>query len=129
LSKRVLIVEDEVDILDLYSNVLEKEGFEVLTAIDGDAGLQLAIAEKPDIILLDILLPKKDGIAVLRELREKGVQSKVVILTASPILHVQEGVRLGIHAYLNKTISTPKEIATLIREATEERAPDEELEF
>jgi two-component system, OmpR family, response regulator ArlR len=114
----VLIVEDEQDILHLYANILKKEKFSVTSAADGKSGLDIALRTRPDVILLDILLPEMDGITFLREIRSQGVESKVVILTASPILHVEEGVRLGIHAYLNKAISTPKEVIDLIKAAT-----------
>lgn len=117
MKKTVLIVEDEEDLLQLYKNILHKEGFEVLAAIDGKTGMRLALERQPDVILLDILLPEMDGIKVLRELRSKGCSSNVIILTASPTLRVQEGVELGIHAYLNKAISTPKEILELIKGA------------
>jgi two-component system, OmpR family, alkaline phosphatase synthesis response regulator PhoP len=117
MRKSVLIVEDEEDILTLYANVMKKEGFHVLTATDGEQGFAIATKEKPDVILLDILLPLMDGVDVLRKLRAEGVRSKVVILTASPILHVNEGVRLGIYAYLNKAISTPKEVIAVVKDA------------
>jgi DNA-binding response OmpR family regulator len=117
MKKTVLIIEDEKDFATVYGNILKKEDFNVLMAADGTTGKELALKEQPDLILLDILLPGVDGIALLRELRARGLKSEVIILTASPILHVQEGVRLGIYAYLNKALSTPKEIVALIREA------------
>ena len=117
MSMTVLIVEDEPDIRNLYEKVLRKEGFVVLLAKDGREGLDIALEKSPAVILLDILMPEMDGIAVLRSLRAKGYDGKVIILTASPILHVQEGVELGIYAYLNKVLSTPKEIADLIKQA------------
>jgi DNA-binding response OmpR family regulator len=112
----VLIVEDEHDILTLYGDVLRKEGFDVLTATDGGQGMKQALERNPDVILLDILMPGVDGITMLREIRAKGCESKVVILTASPTLRLNEGVELGIHAYLNKAVSTPRDIAQLIRQ-------------
>lgn len=117
MKKTVLIIEDEKDFATVYGNILKKEDFNVLMAADGTTGKELALKEQPDLILLDILLPGVDGITLLRELRARGLKSEVIILTASPILHVQEGVRLGIYAYLNKALSTPKEIVALIREA------------
>lgn len=117
MKKNILIVEDEVDLLNLYRNILMKEGFEVRTAETGREGVKSALEKRPDVILLDILLPEMDGITVLRELRAKGCTAKVIILTASPTLRVHEGVELGIHAYLNKAISTPKEIIELIKNA------------
>lgn len=112
---KILIIEDEVDIANVYRNVLRKEGFDVIMAEDGRTGIALALQHKPALILLDLLLPQVDGITVLRELRAKGSDSKVIILTASPILRLNEGVELGIHAYLNKGISTPREIVEIIK--------------
>jgi two-component system, OmpR family, alkaline phosphatase synthesis response regulator PhoP len=118
MKTRILIVEDELDLLNLYRNILTKEGFDVVTATDGKEGVAAALEKNPSVILLDILLPEMDGIHVLRELRSKGSAAKVIILTASPTLRVHEGVELGIHAYLNKAVSTPREILELIRTAT-----------
>jgi CheY-like chemotaxis protein len=117
MKKSVLIVEDEEDILLLYANILKKEGFTVFTATNGRKGLELVKSKKPAIILLDILMPEMDGITALRELRAAGSEAKVIILTASPILHLSEGVELGIHAYLNKAVSTPKEIVHVVHQA------------
>lgn len=117
MKKSVLIIEDEYDILHLYANILKKEGFTVLTAANGKEGLAMARQKNPDILLLDILMPEMDGITVLRELRAAGSQAKVIILTASPILRLNEGVELGIHAYLNKAVSTPREIVHVVQQA------------
>jgi CheY-like chemotaxis protein len=117
MKKSVLIVEDEEDILLLYANILKKEGFTVFTATNGREGLDMVKKKSPDIILLDILMPEMDGITTLRELRSAGSEAKVIILTASPILRLNEGVELGIHAYLNKAASTPKEIVHVVHQA------------
>ena len=68
--KKILIVEDEEIMLKALVEKFSSEGFEVVQAIDGEEGLKKALCEKPDIILLDILLPKMDGMAVLKKLRE-----------------------------------------------------------
>ena len=69
MSKRILIVEDEKNIVDILSFNLTKEGYETLEAYDGQAGLQLALEQNPDLILLDLMLPKMDGFDVCRNLR------------------------------------------------------------
>ncbi len=81
-KKKVLIVEDEKSIVDILRFNLEKEGYECLTAYDGEAGLDLALHGDPDIVLLDVMLPKMIGFDVCRILREKGSTVPVIILTA-----------------------------------------------
>lgn len=79
----VEIVEDEVSLLEVLSDKFVKEGFNVLQAKNGDEGLKVALAEHPDIILLDIIMPVMDGMTMLKKLREDswGKDAKVIILT------------------------------------------------
>lgn len=79
---RVLVVEDEKLLRMALVDALASEGFEVLEASDGEAGLALALAEGPDLILLDLMLPKRDGFSVLKALREDRLASHVIILSA-----------------------------------------------
>ena len=83
MSKKILIIEDETSLLNVLSEKLKLEGFEVLEAKNGEEGLGLAINQKPDLILLDIIMPKMDGITMLRKLRENtwGKHVPVIILT------------------------------------------------
>lgn len=82
-KKILLIIEDEINLLTLLRDEFVKEGLDVLTAIDGVAGLSLALTNHPDLILLDLILPKKDGMSVLRELRQDswGMDVPVIILS------------------------------------------------
>ena len=82
-KKKILIVEDEVSLRRILADKFESEGMRVLTASDGEQGLEMALEERPDIILLDIIMPKKDGITMLRELRadERGKNIKTILLT------------------------------------------------
>ena len=82
--KRVLIVEDEVDIADLIMFNLQRAGYEVLKAHDGIAGTETAIRERPDLIVLDLMLPGRDGYSVFREIRRDARTSRipVIMLTA-----------------------------------------------
>jgi two-component system, OmpR family, alkaline phosphatase synthesis response regulator PhoP len=84
MSKKILIVDDEPDILDILKYVLEKEGFKVRKAKNGEEAIERAYDEKPDLILLDIMMPKKDGIEVCRQLRndKKFNETYIVFLTA-----------------------------------------------
>ncbi|MGE5357112.1 MAG: response regulator transcription factor [Deltaproteobacteria bacterium] len=84
MSKKILIVDDEPDILDVLKYILEKEGFKIRKAKNGEEAIQKAYDEKPDLILLDIMMPKKDGIEVCRQLRndKKFNETFIVFLTA-----------------------------------------------
>ncbi len=105
-KKRVLIVEDEKSIVDIVRFNLEKEGYAVLTAYDGEAGLSAARENKPDLILLDVMLPKRNGFDVCRILREEGDNVPVIILTAregesDKVL----GLEIGADDYITKPFS------------------------
>ena len=82
MSKTILIVEDEKNIVDILNFNLVKEGYTTLEAYDGQAGLQLALEQDPDLILLDLMLPKMDGFQVCKTLREQGRTTPVIMLTA-----------------------------------------------
>lgn len=81
--KRALIVEDEIPLQSALAELLSESGFDCLLAQNGEEGLSLALAEKPDILVVDVMMPKKDGFEMLRELRNDawGVSVPVVILT------------------------------------------------
>ena len=82
-NKKILIVEDEESMLDAISDYLETQEFATLTARDGEEGLEIALKEHPDLILLDILMPKMDGMIMLQKLRvdQWGKTAPVIILT------------------------------------------------
>jgi two-component system alkaline phosphatase synthesis response regulator PhoP len=124
VTKKILIVDDEHDILDLLTFNLKREGYETLTAAEGDTALHLASTEHPDLVILDIMLPGKDGWEVLRELRRdpKTLHMPVVFLTAkdSEIDEVV-GLELGADDYIVKPISMHKLLARVklaLRKAT-----------
>jgi two-component system response regulator MprA len=81
-DERILIVEDEQKIADFVRRGLTLEGYRVQVAGDGEAGLDLAVRERPDLIILDIMLPKLDGLSMCRELRSAGVKTPILMLTA-----------------------------------------------
>ncbi|MCL2187829.1 MAG: response regulator transcription factor [Defluviitaleaceae bacterium] len=81
MNAKILVVEDEIKIADILAFNLKKEGYEVLTAHDGAAGLKLALEENPDLILLDIMMPKMDGYEVCKRVREVS-QVPIIMLTA-----------------------------------------------
>lgn len=82
-TKKILIIEDEKSLQKALSEEGEHEGFSCKIASDGEEGLRLALDEKPDLIILDLLLPKKDGLTMLKELRSDswGAEARVLILT------------------------------------------------
>ena len=100
---RVLIVEDEKDLANVLSEMLELEGYHTDIANDGEYGLDCAMTGIYDLIILDIMLPKLDGIAVLRKLRQKQISSAVLMLTAkSQIEDKVDGLDSGADDYLTK---------------------------
>lgn len=82
MSARILVVEDEAPLRMALVDALSAEGFDVLEAADGEEGLAIALREGPDVVLLDLMLPKRDGFSVLRAIREDRLASAVVILSA-----------------------------------------------
>jgi DNA-binding response OmpR family regulator len=99
----ILIVEDELHLADSVARRMEEEGYSVDVANDGEEGFRLASTKKYHLIVLDLLLPKKDGIQVLREIRRNKVQSMVLILTAKSTVEERvDGLRLGADDYLTK---------------------------
>ena len=106
MGKKILIVEDERNIVDILTFNLTREGYDVLEALDGAAGLRLALDEDPDLILLDLMLPKMDGFEVCRTLREQGRATPIIMLTAreeetDKVL----GLELGADDYITKPFS------------------------
>ena len=81
IDKKVLICEDDKSFLWILRQSFENEGFSVIFAQDGEEGLTMAIGENPDLILLDILMPKMDGITMARKLKENGSKPMIIFLT------------------------------------------------
>lgn len=105
-KKTVLIVEDEKSIVDILRFNLEKEGYRCCAAYDGEAGLNAALTENPDIILLDVMLPKMIGFDVCRALRDKGNNVPVIILTAREEEEDKVlGLEIGADDYITKPFS------------------------
>lgn len=110
--QRILIVEDEQDIADLIGFNLQRAGFEVLKAHDGLTGTDLALRERPDLIVLDLMLPGRDGYSLFRELKRdpRGAGIPVIMLTARAQTEDRiQGLEAGADDYLTKPFS-PKEL-------------------
>jgi len=106
MGKRILIVEDEKNIVDILMFNLRRDGYDTMEAYDGEAGLQLALEQDPDLILLDLMLPKMNGFDVCRSIREAGRTTPILMLTAreeetDKVL----GLELGADDYITKPFS------------------------
>src|SRR2546430_8703625 len=103
---RVLIIEDELPMRTALKDCLESEGYRVLSAADGESGLKRALEEKPDLILLDIMMPRLDGFAVCTELRRLGNAVPILMLTAKGQVEDRvHGLDVGADDYLVKPFS------------------------
>ncbi len=132
MAKHILIVDDEKDIIDLLQFNLEAEGYKTSTALDGEKALEIASRYKPDLIILDIMLPGKDGYQVIRELRQdaKSQTIPVIFLTAKDS-EIDEivGLELGADDYIVKPISIRKLIArvkNVLRKSVQSIVKEEE---
>jgi DNA-binding response OmpR family regulator len=109
---RVLIIEDELPMRTALKDCLETEGHRVLTAADGEAGLKRAVEEKPDLVLLDIMMPRLDGYAVCEELRRMEHPAAILMLTAKGQVDDRvTGLDTGADDYLVKPFSTEELLA------------------
>lgn len=102
MARKILVVDDEKPIVDLISFNLKKEGHEVIEAYDGETAYNMALSEKPDVILLDVMLPKMDGFTVCRKLREK-ISTPIIMITAKEEeVDKVLGLELGADDYMTK---------------------------
>lgn len=118
-DKKVLIVEDEQDLRDAVVTALGYEGIPTLQAVDGEEGLAMALREHPALILLDITMPKMNGLDLLRALRKDdwGKGAQVVVMTASAGLEkVAEVIEAGGNEYIQKTDITLAGIVMKVKE-------------
>ncbi|MFD0621375.1 response regulator YycF [Paenibacillus sp. GCM10027629] len=108
---KILVVDDEQPIADILKFNLEKEGYQVICAFDGGAAVELALQEQPDLILLDLMLPVKDGMDVCREVRQH-LQTPIIMLTAKDTeIDKVLGLELGADDYVTKPFSTRELLA------------------
>ena len=117
MARKILIVDDEPNIVISLEFLMKKEGFVVAVAGDGDTALEQAAAFRPDLVLLDVMMPKKSGYEVCEQLRADPSQGdlKIVMLTAKGReSEVAKGIALGADAYVTKPFST-KELVARVR--------------
>jgi len=114
MTEKILIIEDEEDLVKGLLLNLEDEGYQVDWAADGVMGIEQVLKVKPDLILLDIMLPKKDGLDVCRELREKKITTPIIMLTAkSEEIDKVVGLEIGADDYITKPFSVRELLARI----------------
>ncbi|PIS09008.1 response regulator [Candidatus Beckwithbacteria bacterium CG10_big_fil_rev_8_21_14_0_10_34_10] len=114
---KILIVEDDSLIVKVYSTRLKADGHQVLTAFDGEIGLALAKKEKPEVILLDIMMPKVSGLEVLAELKKDSSTAKIPVILYSNLGREEEiskAKKLGAAVFLTKADYTPQQVVAKI---------------
>jgi DNA-binding response OmpR family regulator len=123
----VLVIDDEKDLIELVRYNLDKEGFQVISALDGEAGLALATSELPDAVVVDLMLPGIDGLEVCRRLRtgERTAKIPVIMLTAKASESDRVvGLELGADDYVTKPFS-PRELAARLKAVLRRSAPQQ----
>ncbi len=116
MSKKILVVDDEELTTELAKTFLEKHGFEVIIATDGEEGLLMAENENPDLILLDVMLPTMDGFAVCKLLKDnvKFADTPILMFTARGLSSdIEKGVTVGADEYIVKPFSGKALVATI----------------
>jgi len=111
--RKIIIIEDDQALLKALSSSLEGEGFEVISVSDGEQGLHLALKEKLDLIVLDLVLPSLGGFEICRRLREKGIMAPIIMLTGKKKEEIDKvlGLELGADDYLIKPFGTREFVA------------------
>ena len=120
MSKNILVVEDDTNLRNILSESLKREGYKVSEAKNGEEGLALALSKRPELILLDIVLPSMDGVSVLGQIREDeswGKNVKVIMLTnLNDSQSVAACMELGVHNFLVKADWTIEDIMETIKD-------------
>jgi len=115
MDKKVLVVDDEQSIVTLLKYNLEQAGYTVVSAMDGEEGISLAAAENPDMMILDLMLPKLDGIEVCKQLRQRKIDVPILMLTAKDDEFDKVlGLELGADDYMTKPFS-PREVVARVK--------------
>ena len=117
--KTILFVEDEPTLQKLVGSFLEKEGYQVISTLDGEAGFKLAKRMKPDLILLDLILPKKDGFEVLEEIKKDPEIKNIPVIILTNLESsgdVEKALSLGATTYLVKANYELTEVVKKIKE-------------
>jgi DNA-binding response OmpR family regulator len=113
-NNSILIVDDDADIVAIVSAMLTGRGWQVRTAYDGETALSLVRREKPDVILLDIMMPRMNGLEVLKQVRQIAPESRIIMITAfGDVASYLDAMDLGACEYLNKPFDTAELLALI----------------
>jgi len=115
---KILVIEDEKILAEMYRDKFEKEGFEIVLAGDGEEGIRMMKKERPSLVLLDILMPKENGIELLKKQKEDPDISSIPVIVFSNFDDAEtrrQTLSLGAKAYLIKSNHNPKEIVEEIK--------------
>jgi len=118
--EKILFIEDESALQETFGEVLKQEGYEVVKAMDGEAGLEMAKTQKPDLILLDLILPKLHGFEVLKKLKgdPETKEIPIIVLTnLEDMKDIENAIELGATTYLVKVNYSLDEIVSKIKKA------------
>jgi len=118
-TPKILMIEDDKFLRKIYKNKLSKEGFEFVEAINGVEGLNKVLSEKPDLVLLDLILPRKNGFDVLIEMKRDSATKKTPVIILSNLgqeTDIQRGLSLGAQDYLIKTDVSLSEVINKVKE-------------
>lgn len=118
MAKKILIVEDEIVLLNLLERKLDKEGYTITTAQNGEEGLKKTKEQKPDLVLLDIIMPKMDGIEFLkRKKEEKEIKDipVIIISNSGQPAELNKAQKLGANDWLVKTEFNPQEVINKVK--------------
>jgi len=110
---KILLVEDDPSLAEMYSMKFQAEGYTILTALNGEEGLEKALAESPALVLLDVMMPKMDGFAVLTELKKDLKTKDIPVVLLSNLgqkADMEKGKQLGAVDYIVKASLTPAEL-------------------
>jgi CheY-like chemotaxis protein len=118
--KKILIVEDEKSLAEAYRTILEKHGYQVQLAYDGEEGLALIDKTAVDLILLDINMPKMNGLEMLKQLDTDTLKSRVIVFSNQDAQSdIDEAFRLGAKRYLLKSWASPQDLVKVVEEGLE----------
>lgn len=120
---KILFIEDEMRMHKLFRDIFEQEGMEFFTAYDGETGIKLAEEKMPDLVLLDLILPKKNGFEVLEEIKANPRLAKIPVIVLTNLegaQDIEKALSLGAHTYLVKANYSIDEILKKIKETVEQ---------
>lgn len=117
-KKVILLIEDDRTLIDMYEQRLRHEGFDVLTALDGETGVQMALESAPDLVLLDLMLPKQGGLSVLKIIKSNELTKNIPVIVLTNFgkeEYRRDSLRDGAVAFLLKAENMPGEVIKSIK--------------